>query len=659
MLGLALHVLHATLDLGGPGLDGFVKGTVYDSVLALAAIACLARGVLVRAERAAWLLIGGGLLSWTVGDVYWTLALADRDPIPYPSVADAFYVAMYPSVYLGLIALVRARATGFRMSLWLDGAIGGLAVGALGVALLYPAIRGATHADPSTVAVNLAYPLGDVFLLSFVVAAISLTGWRPERGLVLIGAGLALVAVADGSYLYRQASDSYTEGTLLDSTWLAGALLVAFASWSSAHARERVQLEGLRLLAMPSIFALLAVSLQFYAVLGSLSRLALGLASACLVVVIVRMAATFKENLRLLAASREEAIVDPLTGLGNRRLLLADLDGDLTEPLALALFDLDGFKSYNDAFGHPVGDGLLERLGRNLAAAVAPDGRAYRLGGDEFCVIVPAGGGDVEPVIAAASAALSEQGEGFSITSSWGSVLIPEEADTSAEALRLADKRMYAQKSWRPRSPERQTRNVLLRVLREREPELRHHLQGVAQVSFMLAQAVDLEGEELDEIARAAELHDVGKIGIPDAILHKSAPLDEAEWKLMREHTLIGERILASAPAMAPVATLVRSTHERWDGRGYPDGLAGEAIPLGSRIIAVCDAYQAMTKTRAWRATRSGEEAIAELRSHAGEQFDPGLVEAFCTRVYPDLVPFAAPPEDTPVVADAAPRGSI
>jgi HD-GYP domain-containing protein (c-di-GMP phosphodiesterase class II) len=169
----------------------------------------------------------------------------------------------------------------------------------------------------------------------------------------------------------------------------------------------------------------------------------------------------------------------------------------------------------------------------------------------------------------------------------------------------------------------------------------------------MLAQAVGVDGEKLDEIARAAELHDVGKIGIPDAILHKSAPLDETEWNLMRQHTLIGERILSSAPAMTPVAKLVRTTHERWDGLGYPDGLTGEQIPLGSRIIAVCDAYQAMTETRAWRATRTGAEAIAELRRNAGEQFDPGLVEAFCERVYPDLAPSAEPRQDEPAVADA------
>jgi HD-GYP domain-containing protein (c-di-GMP phosphodiesterase class II) len=127
----------------------------------------------------------------------------------------------------------------------------------------------------------------------------------------------------------------------------------------------------------------------------------------------------------------------------------------------------------------------------------------------------------------------------------------------------------------------------------------------------------------------AAELHDVGKVAIPDAILNKPGPLNEDEWAFMRRHTLIGERIVAAAPALCGVAKLVRASHERWDGGGYPDGIAGENIPLGARIVAVCDAYDAIVADRPYRGARSSAAALAELRRCAGTQFDPAVVEAF------------------------------
>jgi HD-GYP domain-containing protein (c-di-GMP phosphodiesterase class II) len=133
--------------------------------------------------------------------------------------------------------------------------------------------------------------------------------------------------------------------------------------------------------------------------------------------------------------------------------------------------------------------------------------------------------------------------------------------------------------------------------------------------------------EELDVLVRAAELHDIGKVGIPDEILHKPGPLNEAEWQFMRQHTVLGERILNAAPALRPVAVIVRSTHERWDGRGYPDGRAGEDIPLAARVIAACDAYDAMTSERCYRQRHEHASACEELRREAGQQFDPKVIE--------------------------------
>ena len=345
-----------------------------------------------------------------------------------------------------------------------------------------------------------------------------------------------------------------------------------------------------------------------------------------------------------LAQSRHEATTDALTGLGNRRRLLADLDTALgqspaTVPQRLLLFDLDGFKTYNDTFGHPAGDALLQRLADKLATAVGGDA-AYRLGGDEFCVLTAAGG-DPDAATTAAADALTEHGEGFRIGSSWGSVVLHEEATDATAAMQLADRRMYARKNGGRPSAGRQTRDVLLATLTAREPDLSVHVHDVAELSVAVGRRLELGPVALDELARAAELHDIGKVAIPDSILSKPGPLSGDEWSFMRRHTIIGERILLAAPAMAGVARLVRSHHERYDGSGYPDSLAGEDIPLGARIIAVCDAFHAMTHPRVYRDAIGTTDAIAELQRHAGSQFDPAIVTALIA-TFSDELPAAA-----------------
>jgi putative nucleotidyltransferase with HDIG domain len=272
---------------------------------------------------------------------------------------------------------------------------------------------------------------------------------------------------------------------------------------------------------------------------------------------------------------------------------------------------------------------LLTRLGSKLAAAVAPHGSAYRLGGDEFCALLPTSLDDLERHVAVAAEALREQGETFSITASCGAVLLPHEATTPDYALQLADERMYERKRTRSYSAKEQTRDVLVRIMHAKQPGLREHSTGVARLAMSMARRLGMNAEQLDELGRAAELHDIGKVGIPDAILEKPGLLDAGEWEFIHQHTILGERILSAAPALRPVAKIVRASHERWDGRGYPDGLSGEEIPLAARIVAVCDAYEAITSERCYRSARSNDEARAVLLEEAGHQFDPVVVEAF------------------------------
>ena len=329
-----------------------------------------------------------------------------------------------------------------------------------------------------------------------------------------------------------------------------------------------------------------------------------------------------------------QALADALTGLPNRRKLLLDLEtavrqADTAQRRVLVLCDLDGFKLYNDTFGHPEGDLLLGRLSANLARTVAPHGTAYRLGGDEFCALVGVDQDQLEPLLADCHAALRESGSGFDVRASIGSVALPEEASDSSTALRLADQRMYAQKNERGSSVRHQLRDLVMRVLAEQDPELYDHVHDVARLAAGVGRRLGLNDAQVADLVRAAELHDVGKIAIPESILHKPGPLDLHEREFMRRHTLIGENILSAAPALAGAARLVRSSHERYDGAGYPDGLLEAEIPLPSRIIFVCDSFHAMTTDRPYRQAMNEQDALSELRRCASTQFDPAVVDAF------------------------------
>jgi two-component system cell cycle response regulator len=633
MAALALTALVALTGAGGARADDLVGNWGHNALMLVAAGLVVARVIAIPRERAAWSCFAVALVTYAAGEIVWTAFYAGLDEPPYPSVADALWLAFYPACYVGMVLLVRERVREFQASLWLDGLIAGLVVAAVGAAAIFPTMLDATEGSAGAVATTLAYPLGDIVLMAIAVGVIALTGWRPGSSWLLLAAGLTANGVADAVYGYQSATGAWVDGSIFDALFPAAALLIAWSAWKPARTTE-IALEGWRTFVIPAFFMTGALVLSAVGMLGGVTPLAAVLLIATGAVVLVRFALTFGENLSMLAVSREEATTDLLTGLANRRALMRDLPAAVevatrTEPRTLALFDLDGFKRYNDSFGHPAGDALLARLAGNLQAAMRPFGEAYRLGGDEFCVLVDTGGPKVESVIAAASAALAEEGDGFVVTSSHGVVTIPADAADPRDVLQLADRRMYGHKAGRTGAAERQTRDVLLGVLRERHAELHEHMCDVARLAGQVGDRLGMTREELDVLVRAAELHDIGKMAVPDAILQKPGPLDSDEWAFMRRHTVVGERILGAAEALRPVAAIVRSSHERWDGAGYPDGLAGEAIPLGARIVFVCDAFDAMVTDRTYRPRRSVQAALAELRACAGTQFDPAVVAVF------------------------------
>ena len=415
---------------------------VYIGLFVLACVIAASHAYLVERERPAWTVISIAMACWIFGEVWY----AAFEPETYPSIADLGYIAFYPLLYVGIVLLLRSRARTIGDMLWLDGTTAALAAGAFGAAVIFELVADVTQGSTSVVVTNLSYPLGDVLLLSAVFGVFSLTGWRPGLRWLLLGLGVLSTALADIVYLFQSAEGTYVEGTWIDILWPAALLLIAASAWVNDRTRAGLHVEGRPLLAVPTVCALIATGILVYDHFVRLNILAIVLATATLALVVVRLAMTFRENRRLFELTHREATTDALTGLGNRRQLLTDLErrlrSDSMRPTLLMLFDLDGFKSYNDTFGHPAGDALLTRLGEKLAAVPGAEGAAYRLGGDEFCLLATVADGEAEPLIDRACAALSEQGEGFEIETSFGAIMLPDEASDASS--RAADRRRAA-----------------------------------------------------------------------------------------------------------------------------------------------------------------------------------------------------------------------
>jgi two-component system cell cycle response regulator len=625
-VAVLLVIAHSAFGLGRPDFSFFIENWVYDFVTVTSGLVILARAALRREERLGWALLGAGLLFWAVGDAYWSIAYVNVAEPPFPSLDDVFYLAGYALVLGGMLAYVRARMGKRSILVWTDVTMGALCVAAIGTSLLLDYVLANTTGSATEIAVAVSYPLFDVATLALAIGAFALTGWRPGRGLGLVILGLVSTATGDAIYTYQSVAGTYTDSAWYLFLWPLGTALIALGALQPTPKRRELPVdEGWRAFASPAVFALAIFALM------TLQRQDLNrpivevLTAATLIAIVVRITLTFVQNRRLVL----ELETDSLTGLANRGKLLFDLDrfysGSDQAPHLLAVLDLDGFKAYNDAFGHPAGDSLLIRLGHQLGSAVGSGGRAYRMGGDEFALIVPGDGDAAVAAVHGAAAALSEHGEGFQVTCSAGWASIPREAPNRGSAVQLADQRMYEHKDSRRPSAGGEVEAVLLRILNQRAPELSEHVNAVKSLALAVGKALELSPGELATLGRASELHDIGKIAIPDAILTKPGPLDEEEWHFMRQHTILGERIVSAAPSLASVGRLIRSSHERWDGKGYPDRIAGDSIPLAARIILVCDAYDAMTSERPYSSARDPEAALAELRDCSGSQFDPEL----------------------------------
>jgi diguanylate cyclase (GGDEF)-like protein len=451
LAGTLAVALHYWLGVAG-GLDFEIGEIVYDAVVVGAGIACLLRASAYGPERAPWVLFGAALLSWGAAEVYWTAFIEGNANAPYPSPADAAYLTFYPLAYAGLALLVRARAEELDWRLWMDGAIAALGTAALGAAFIFDFVAGKTSGSLLQVMTTLAYPLGDILMLAMIVGVIALTGWRPGRTWSLLLAGLAALVVADIAYTLQSTGEALPGGSWINPIYLISAVCLAASVWQPAEAVPIMQARGgrPREIVVPGVFAGVMIGLFAIQIFSATSALSTVLWAATMTAVIARLAMSDRENRDLL----EQVRTDSLTGLANRGRLQIDLPercaaATAERPVWVALLDLNGFKRYNDTFGHQAGDELLAGFGEALTEALGDDGTAYRIGGDEFCVILDTAPRRAEALLGAAASALSASGPGFEVGASWGAVEVPaEEAEPSA-AMQLADARMYAQKESR------------------------------------------------------------------------------------------------------------------------------------------------------------------------------------------------------------------
>ncbi len=363
---------------------------------------------------------------------------------------------------------------------------------------------------------------------------------------------------------------------------------------------------------------------------------------------------------------KELSLVDDLTGLHNRRHFYQTLESEqhrtkrYGRSFSLAMLDLDGFKEYNDRFGHASGDGVLQSFAQTLKAALRKSDISFRYGGDEFTVILPATDTNrAKQIIERTRAKWLQTAEaqypaveppiGFSA----GIAQFPEDAETGDGLVFLADSALYFAKR------EGGYRAVLVSDLSTippdvlstatldqvyalaatvdaRDPFTYGHSGRVAEITQTIGKTIGLAEKELADLYAASLLHDVGKVGVPDAVLTKPDVLTEEEWEIIKKHSAEGARIAGYIKGLGAVVPLILHHHEWYDGTGYPDGLKGEEIPLGARIICVADAYDTMTTARPYREVVSQQEALEELRRCSGTQFDPELVEAFCRAMTED-----------------------
>lgn len=329
---------------------------------------------------------------------------------------------------------------------------------------------------------------------------------------------------------------------------------------------------------------------------------------------------------------------DQMTGLYNRRFFeeeLIRLDTQRNLPISIVYADVNGLKTMNDAFGHQNGDLLIQKVAHVLKNEFRSDDIISRIGGDEFVILLPKTAGIfTENLVKRIKMKLEEEViMNINLSVSFGCATKNLESQFLLNVLKNSEELMYHSKIYSNASKKGDVIKSILNTLLLKNPREEAHSKRVSRICEDIAKAYDLSYDQINEIKLAGELHDIGKISIDEIILNKPGKLSDSEWAQIQLHPETGYRLLETTNEFYKIAEYIRSHHERWDGMGYPKRLAGESIPWISRIISIADAYDAMTSDRTYRKALTIEEAVAEIKSSAGKQFDPEIVKVFIEKV--------------------------
>ncbi|RKT54925.1 diguanylate cyclase [Saccharothrix australiensis] len=650
--GTAAVVVYYAIPRQGAGIAARVVLYCLTSLSAAVMVLLAARREQDGA-RLPWLLLGSSQVVYATADMTFYVHHYLLGRTGFPSPADAFYLGHYPLTVAALLLLIRRRTPGRDLQSALDASV--LAVVAAMLSWLYLiGPRARLDQPPLAMVASVAIPVMDLAMLVVALRLFMGTGKR-THSFLLLATSLLAILTADTLYVLQQLNGTYQAGNFLDAVWLGGNLTLGAAALhptmgavaEPTAAREHV-LGPVRIAALCAAALTAPAMLVVQHATGRFHDIPV-IAAACAMLfalVIARLAA-------MVADQRKLAITDALTGLHTRRFFVAQLPIEVERArraggsVAVLIADVDRFKAINDSHGHPAGDQVLVEIARRLRRAARAGDVVARYGGEEFALLAPGARPAELAAIArrlrdsvAASPIAATAGVWLPATVSVGAACYPEHGGDPAEVIAAADRSLYAAKvSGRDRAvvgagrPDHDPTTIdhLCRLADEVDLRLGapRSSRAVGRWARLLATGLGHDEDAARTAELAGRLRDIGKVVVPDAVLTKRAALDADEWRLVRRHAEHGFLLADTVPGFFPVAQVIRQHHERFDGTGYPQGLAGEAIRWEARLVAVCDVWAALLGDRPHRQAFGADEAREVLRSGRGTLFDPDAVDLF------------------------------